>query len=350
MFTGKSQEKFSRVHRFMEDYWHAKKGCVSLADGHGGHVISQLASAKIVDMMDFVPETEPVVIEEAYAKNFQLVHDSMKDHDGGATLTSAFIGNKDGQKFVTVANVGDSPAFLFPIGEPGKFHELTTSHNPDTDGKRIVETKTGAWCSYNSINGDKKRFPIFDESGNKIEYPETREKLEKLRNEWSAAHSVWSASRTEYKTTTTEENKTNMEKNKEILDVKKKEFTEFEVVHNSSPDSQIVFSSVHLSERACYFFCPDGFNGIGVTRAIGDFGYVPFGLIPEPSVRTTFVTEPSILFIASDGVTDCFECDELSKLVVETESDDELLAIFCKKSASLYGKQHDDISFVRACI
>lgn len=53
------------------------------------------------------------------------------------------------------------------------------------------------------------------------------------------------------------------------------------------------------------------------------------------------------MFVASDGVHDCYTDDELAKLVLSNKTDNELLAAFVRKSRELYGKQADDISFVR---
>ena len=57
------------------------------------------------------------------------------------------------------------------------------------------------------------------------------------------------------------------------------------------------------------------------------------------------------VFVASDGVHDCFTRQELAELVLSDKTDDELLWIFVDKSKSLFsGRQHDDISFARCAV
>jgi len=338
MFKGNSKSKIGHE---MEDYYAFKDGIAALADGHSNASgLAKYASNRIVEIMSqFKPDTDPLVIESAYKEAFPQIHkECEKFVCGGATLTSVFVGEKDGKKYVTVANVGDSPAFLFS----DTFQELTTSHNPDNadEGKRIyanarqydiAKTENGSWCSYNTINHDFTRFPIFDVHGNKIEYPETYAKMEELRNEWSIAYYDHQKDKTKEK--------------HQISKEKEKAYKDFELIHKSSPDSQIIFSTVH-PERSCYLVCPEG--SLGITRSIGDHNYTIYGVICEPSVRTFYVEKPSYLFIASDGVADCFKYDEILSLIEKDET--ELLEIFCEKSKSLFEKQHDDISFVMAKI
>ena len=64
-----------------------------------------------------------------------------------------------------------------------------------------------------------------------------------------------------------------------------------------------------------------------------------------------------MIFVASDGVHDCFTEEELAKLVLTTESDQELLDTFVAKSKEVFCTskggvlvQADDISFFRADI
>jgi hypothetical protein len=66
-----------------------------------------------------------------------------------------------------------------------------------------------------------------------------------------------------------------------------------------------------------------------------------------------------MIFVASDGVHDCFTEEELSKIVLTTPCDQDLLQKFITKSKELFGTrkpgsselvQADDISFFRADI
>ena len=52
------------------------------------------------------------------------------------------------------------------------------------------------------------------------------------------------------------------------------------------------------------------------------------------------------VFVASDGVHDCYTDEDLAKLVMSGKSNAELLTEFVEKSRKLFGNQADDISFV----
>jgi serine/threonine protein phosphatase PrpC len=91
---------------------------------------------------------------------------------------------------------------------------------------------------------------------------------------------------------------------------------------------------------------------LAVTRSFGDFAGHQVGLIPEMEVREFLVKDLAparrrVIFVASDGVHDCYTDEDLAKLVLSGKSNDQLLAEFIVKSAQLFGKQSDDISFVR---
>lgn len=88
------------------------------------------------------------------------------------------------------------------------------------------------------------------------------------------------------------------------------------------------------------------------TRAFGDFQAHQVGVCAEMEVREFVVKDlPAarrrMIFVASDGVHDCYTDDELAALVMSGKSDAELLQEFVTKSRSLFGSQADDISFVR---
>ena len=92
---------------------------------------------------------------------------------------------------------------------------------------------------------------------------------------------------------------------------------------------------------------------LAVTRSFGDFAAHQVGLTAEMEVREFLVKDlpPArrrVIFVASDGVHDCYTDEDLAKLVMSGKSNDELLLQFVLKSAQLFGgKQSDDISFVR---
>jgi serine/threonine protein phosphatase PrpC len=105
-----------------------------------------------------------------------------------------------------------------------------------------------------------------------------------------------------------------------------------------------------------YLVGPDG-NKYGnqvrlaSTRAFGDFAAHEIGVCAEMEVREFLVKDlPAsrrrMIFVASDGVHDCYTDEDLAKVVMSGKTDAELLAEFVAKSRSLFGNQGDDISFV----
>jgi serine/threonine protein phosphatase PrpC len=88
------------------------------------------------------------------------------------------------------------------------------------------------------------------------------------------------------------------------------------------------------------------------TRAFGDFAAHRVGVSAEMEVKEFLVKDlPAarrrMIFVASDGVHDCYTDDDLATLVMSDKSDAELLSKFVVKSHQLFGTQADDISFVR---
>ena len=89
---------------------------------------------------------------------------------------------------------------------------------------------------------------------------------------------------------------------------------------------------------------------LAMTRSLGDYQSHKVGVIYEPFVNITDLStedlgDSSCIFMASDGILDCYLEDELSKIVLDGNPN-ELLDIFQAKSLSLFKKIHDDMSYV----
>jgi serine/threonine protein phosphatase PrpC len=88
---------------------------------------------------------------------------------------------------------------------------------------------------------------------------------------------------------------------------------------------------------------------LGLTRAIGDYHAHKVGLTHEPHVSITFLDEDlgdqAVLFMASDGILDCYRMEQLAEVVMTT-APDQLMALFVAKGKELFHKTHDDMSFV----
>jgi len=73
------------------------------------------------------------------------------------------------------------------------------------------------------------------------------------------------------------------------------------------------------------------------ARALGDFAQQQVGVIPTPDTTTIWLdqlapAEKRVVFVASDGVHDCFTKQELAELVLSEKTDDELSDIFVQQS------------------
>ena len=102
----------------------------------------------------------------------------------------------------------------------------------------------------------------------------------------------------------------------------------------------------------------DSFQCIAVSRAIGNLGYVPFGMTHRPSISIPYTvphTQRHCIFIASDGVWDVWKFEDLATrirthvrrgLSVQQLCD----ALVCESSdlaSAVFGPEHcDDISCV----
>jgi serine/threonine protein phosphatase PrpC len=89
---------------------------------------------------------------------------------------------------------------------------------------------------------------------------------------------------------------------------------------------------------------------LALTRAIGDYHAHKVGLTHEPHVSITFLDQEdlgdqAVLFMASDGILDCYHMEQLAEVVMTT-APDQFMAVFSAKETELFQTAHDDMSFV----
>jgi serine/threonine protein phosphatase PrpC len=298
-----------------------------LADGHGGEEIyhtkiksfgkiaSEYSTLKICEKFKEIKETDDeIYIKEKMSNSFIEIHEELKEEfikllkeyeeknllfdkinhipRGGTTLASVYYSkNREGKQFIVCANVGDSEAFVF---SKDKIHNLTTCHNPDNENeyKRISSFigKKGE-CVYNTSRecDINKYIKIYDENG--VKYPKD-----------------------------------------EII---------------KKYGAKLSFSTIR-EDLACYFASSNPQMLLSITRSIGDYYAHEIGSTCIPDMQIYYPTEEDkFVFIASDGILDCFHYEELKELVIRDISDEELLKIFKDKAISLFNKYYDDISFIR---
>jgi serine/threonine protein phosphatase PrpC len=331
-----------------------------LADGHGQHG-RECAELIIGDFVGRL-STETSVVPENLTELFLKVNDSVRDNicksfavkddkgvpciskygapiSGGAVVTVVVLGQDE----VTVANVGDAEAFLYSRKEDGTIDRIkcTTDHGPENQVEQLRLKSFPVKFMFVTTKGDY--LPILDADGNPIDY--AFKEGEKWYNSLAA---VYAAKTPEEKEECT---KLWQEANKVFRahpHNKKYDTLVWSTKSRESPGAYLIGE-----DDSCKYAC---LTNLQNTRAIGDFAQQQVGVIPTPDTMTIRFDQlpPAVnrcVFVASDGVHDCFTKEELAELVLSDMSDDELVAIFVERSKQLFGgKQHDDISFLRCAV
>ena len=315
--------------RVCEDYILINKdtGLFAVADGHmaeqtpddHGGKIAEFACKEVNKYMETCPN-DPEEIKKELPALFKKINKDYKQYSisGGCTFAMAKFGVFSGLKYLLTASLGDTEIFLIgPARGDVSVRKLSTTHGPDEDFEYPRIKENGGECVYNTSDGSY--LPIFHPDGTKIEYPSFRLEMNKAYEEYKATG------------------------DKDEKKMKKKLYEAKVAEYNASKDSKIVISTVR-GDRGCYIE-KDG-KRLGVSRSFGDYSYGDC-ISQEPSVEIVWLVDEVEVFIATDGIVDCYKYDELAQIVAETKDDAELAAKFSEKSKSLFGKQHDDQAFVR---
>jgi len=342
----------------------------SLADGHGqyGSAIAPFACEKVMKYLSCLEDVDPSHFFEIMPKLFRDIHFDFlekisKEYEvvvidevpmnygvairGGTTLTVMYKGLFRGRDYVMTANVGDSDAFLFTVKDGiYRSKKLTFTHEPtsEVEYKRIqTQFNRGAKFVFDTKGAQytKDYLPIFDSDGKKIEYVDTYKPYNEATILYQNAWKAWDKAQ-KAQEPIDEINKT---LKLAISDYNLKKFQ-----YESSIDSKR-FSSTQSGDRSAYIMT-DTPNPVmlAITRSLGDYQFHKIGVIYEPFVNITDISDEdlgdsSCIFMASDGILDCYFEDELAKIVLDGNPN-ELLDIFEAKSISLFHKIHDDMSYV----
>ena len=284
--------------------------------------------------------------------NGKIVH-------GGTTAT--YVSIDPVAQVITVANAGDSKAYIFAEND-GAFYteEITVNNGPTSqiECDRLVEMRKSGqvvgklmW----NVNDRGAMVDMYDDDGKKIDYfsdhvavqettkayhaataeieknrtPETIQEQKKCLEAYHAAMKVSMASPT-YKTY-----------NRLAVGTAKGEYGNYLVGPMETTLTCLVTIGDHHAKK------------VG-ARSNWDVRRIPISAVPAlPNGKR-------MIFGASDGVHDCYTDEELAREVMTTESDQQLLAKFVEKSKKMFQKkardaygvirvvQADDISFFRA--
>lgn len=279
---------------------------------------------------------------------------------GGTTATYVAIDSVT--QVITVANAGDSKAYIF-VENDGAYHsiEITFNNGPTSQAEcdRLVALRKSGqvvgklmW----NVNDRGEMVDMYDDDGHKIDYFSDHVAVQETTKAYYAATDAFEKDRTD----------TNMQEQKKCL----------EAYH----------AALKLSKTSPTF---KTYNRLAVGTAKGEYGNYLVGPMDEFGRRDTVLTclvtigdhhakkvgarsnwdvrripisavpvptGKRMIFAASDGVHDCYTEEELAKEVMTTESDQELLTKFVAKSKKMFQKkkygygvvQADDISFFRA--
>jgi serine/threonine protein phosphatase PrpC len=359
----------------MEDAISYKGNIGALADGHGkyGSMIANFACDRVIKELSILDsevdpvqffETMPILFRDIHhdflkilGKNYaaEVVDDVPLYYKvalrGGTTLTVMYKGVFQNRDYIMTANVGDSDAFLFTVKD-GIYisKKLTFTHEPtsELEYKRIQTqfSQHGTKFVYDTKGAQhiKDYLPIFDADGKKIEYVDTYKPYNDATILYQNAWQAWDLA----KKSGQPEDELHETLKIVIRDYKLKKFE-----YESSLDSKR-FQSTQRGDRSAYIIAdiPDPMNKVmlAMTRSLGDYQSHKVGVIYEPFVNITDLSkedlgDASAIFMASDGILDCYLEHELAKIVLNGNPN-ELIDIFQAKSLSLFKKIHDDMSFV----
>jgi serine/threonine protein phosphatase PrpC len=268
---------------------------------------------------------------------------------GGTTLTVAIQGTYQGRPYLVTANVGDSEAYLFSVKD-GVYHvkELTVVHEPTSQSEYFRVQKLGHMAGHfvyhtqgaTTVAG---HLPIFEPDGTPIvyqktfePYKETAEKYRQIRQEMIS----YTKGSAEYE---------ELYARALLLG---KEYTRTKREHETSLDSRRDVCTVR-GDRSAYIMFEanhsDNEHKLAVTRAIGDYYGKNRGLTTEPHVQLTWLDEEdlgdkAVLFMATDGVFDCYHVEDLAKIVLESDPST-FMEQFRTKAEEIFGEA-DDITYV----
>ena len=287
-------------------------------------------------------------------RNGRVVH-------GGTTAT--YVSVDPVSKTMMVANAGDSDGYvLTQNGDVFHAHQITATHKPSSKIEYLrLEALRQSGMNVGRMVWNTKvapRVPIFDDSGNAIDYFSPHKEVIDTTKAYNAVASALELDPT---------NEDLKAEKKKCLEAYHQAYRASSVHPTFQTHSRLMVGTAK-GEYGCYLEGPkDTECGretyLACTVSIGDYHAKKVGARSNWDVSridlTSFVGEKRMIFVASDGVHDCFTEEELAKIVLTTPCDQELLQKFVAKSKELFGSrksgsselvQADDISFFRADI
>ena len=385
-FTGRNASKpYSDSGIYDQDRVSSEDGVVVLADGHGmrgrdcaeflaGHIREEMTRRLSFKSPTKSPteNVDPAVLEKSLVGLFHEANEALRRHfrdafcavmddngvpraykggatiSGGAVVTAIVCGTYEQRHFLTVANVGDAEAYVYSRKSDGTIESLkcTTDHGPDSRTEQLRLKTSPVQCMFTTTQSDFY-LPINDADGNPIDYAFAEGKA--LYYALLAVHATEDPAKKEECVQQWREANKAFKAHPRHKDYEKLMWTTKEMMANRDCPSSYLVGDCSASEYGQV-------TRLQTARALGDFAQQQVGVIPTPDTTTIWLdqlapAEKRVIFVASDGVHDCFTKQELAELVLSEKTDDELIDIFVQQSKRLFGgRQHDDISFSRSAV
>jgi len=357
----------------MEDAMLYNEMAAVIADGHGGFHGAQLAKKACEDVMkamhviddSYDPEkffeTMPALYHQIHMdyKQQMLVSGATLEHGvpvlhglhvrGGCALANMVCSTFQGRPYIMTANVGDTEVFLFTV-KNGVYRakQLTTTHTPTSQSEYFRIQKLGmhaGHCIYDTKKATTVggHLSIFHDDGSYIVYQDT---YTPYKEAYATYHRIY--------TEVSDAKKAGLPYHGllPLLQTVQAEYKIKTTEYMNSPDGRRCPSTVR-DDRGAYLmqdtYNPLNMIRLAMTRSIGDYPAHEIGLTTEPSVYVTWLDQEdlgdhAIVFMASDGILDCYKFDDLA-MIVFTSDQTTLLDQFREKAMKLF-QERDDMSYV----
>ncbi len=303
------------------------------------------ATAVVQNMYGIIEDTNGVLLQS---------HKKMSVFHGGTTLSAIVIDHR--RQMATWFNAGDSEICF--IRNSGEIETLSTDHSPNSvdswkqlNEKRLVGENVGdLYWNVTDRKAGGLPLPIFDKNGKMIDYAfSSHEPVKQSTEEYHDANDA-------YRISPTPENR---QKLNECLVKYNKSFKQICVSsgkvhsayehHPKMADHKRLIMSTASGDYGCYLIGPNNcMSGleteVAMVRMIGDRQAMLHGASASFSIGERPLSEfkDGCLFVASDGVWDCFTKSALAKIVAGQK---ELLTCFVNQGLKLFGRGRDDISY-----
>jgi len=348
-----------------------------IADGHGDHgaeIASYACTYLLRELRQLPTEFDPARFDTIMPELFRRVHDDYLEHlvtiygaivmdgvpylkgkrmDSGCSLAVSFEGTFQGRSYIATANVGDTEVLLFRKQVPNETNDkneisytatpLTALHKPTSQAEYFRIQKLGMMaghCVYETKDAETVagHLQIFEPDGTPIHYKDTYTPYRAAILAHCATYQAAADAKKAH------------QPYKHLIPAVLEAKSAYDIAahtYQHSPDGR----RNHCTARGdCGAYLMVDSYGItttlryAMTRAIGDYAAHLCGMTTEPYVHVEYVTDHPILFLATDGILDCYEYHDLARIVL-TSDPDRLMINFTLDAMKIF-TEYDDMAFI----